>query len=326
MIILIDPKISQSALHDLYRYLSDVGVLANPCSGGLRLEGGVERLDLPTLTALPGVLAVGEGMTLPLVQRKEDTEHSVVRVGEASFGKDYVCIAGPCAVESAEQILRIAHAVKSAGAHVLRGGCFKPRTSPHTFQGVGAEGIGWLVEAGKQAGLPTVCEVLSVEDLPLYGSVDMLQIGARNMQNFALLRAAAATGKPILLKRGMGATVEEWLASAEYILASGNPNVVLCERGVRHFATSARASLDLTTLPTVKARTHLPVIVDPSHACGDGRLVPSVALGVVAAGAMGLMIEVHDMPETALCDGPQAVTPAVLAELNGKIKRLGEIL
>ena len=250
----------------------------------------------------------------------------MVPVGDVRVGADFCLIAGPCAVESAYQMQTVSRAVQEAGARLLRGGAFKPRTSPYTFQGTGPEGVRLLVQAGREAGLPTVTEITDAAQLELLAEVDVLQVGARNMQNYALLRALGQAGKPVLLKRGAAATLEELLLAAEYIMTSGNERVILCERGIRSSLTSARAALDVSAIPVLKSRTHLPVIVDPSHAAGSSALVEPLALAAVAAGADGLMVEVHDRPATALSDGAQSITPAAFAALADKALRLRELL
>lgn len=289
----------------------------------LYLTGETWRIDAEGLKALPYVVDV-QRLTppYPLAARSAKEQGTVVRVGGAAFGRGFCLVAGPCAVESAEQMAAIAPAVARSGAAVLRGGAFKPRTSPYTFQGLGAEGVRLLAEAGRKAGLPVVSEVTDVRDLSLFEEVDMVQIGARNMQNFALLREAAAFGKPVLLKRGMGATIEELLQSAEYLLRYGNGNVVLCERGIRTFAGQMRATLDVGAVPALKQATHLPVIVDPSHAAGRSDYVTPLALASVAAGADGLMVEVHNDPASALSDGAQALDLAGFAALAEKVQKL----
>ena len=235
-------------------------------------------------------------------------------------GGNFQVIAGPCSVESEEQMVGIAKAVKAAGATLLRGGAFKPRTSPYAFQGLGKKGLDLLLEARKETGLPIVTELMAIEHLPLFNDVDVIQIGARNMQNFDLLREVGAqTKKPILLKRGMSATLQELLMSAEYIMASGNPNVMLCERGIRTFETATRNTIDLTVIPVLKRLSHLPVIIDPSHSTGSAKLVEPLSMGATAMGADGLIIEVHNNPPCALCDGAQSQTPEMFADTMKKI-------
>ncbi|MFV0393569.1 MAG: 3-deoxy-7-phosphoheptulonate synthase, partial [Coprobacillaceae bacterium] len=246
-----------------------------------------------------------------------------VKVG----GDHLALIAGPCSVESKEQVIEIAKAAKAAGANMLRGGAFKPRTSPYAFQGMGSEALDILVEAKKVTGLPIVSELMSAEYLEEFEEkVDLIQIGARNMQNFDLLKKLGKTTKPILLKRGLSATFEEWVMSAEYIMASGNPNVILCERGIRTFETYTRNTLDLQAIPVLQKLTHLPIIIDPSHAGGKWWLVEPMAKASIAAGCNGLMIEVHNNPEKALCDGPQSLKPKKYEELLQEVKAIGKIV
>jgi 3-deoxy-7-phosphoheptulonate synthase len=262
-----------------------------------------------------------EKPSIPLVDRQRNPEGTMVRVRDVSFGGDVpVLIAGPCSVESGEMILETAAAVAKAGADMLRGGAYKPRTSPYDFQGLGVKGLRFLAEAREQTGLPVVTEVLSWEEVPVVAHfADMLQIGARNMQNFSLLRAASRSGKPILLKRGAGATIEEWLMAAEYVLAEGNPNVVLCERGIRTFERATRHTLDLNAVALVRERTHLPVLVDPSHAAGLRSLVAPLSMAALAAGACGLIVEVHPDPAHAMSDGAQSLDFPMFAELAGRV-------
>ncbi|QXD16544.1 bifunctional 3-deoxy-7-phosphoheptulonate synthase/chorismate mutase [Rhodocaloribacter litoris] len=252
-----------------------------------------------------------------LASRAHRPHDTLIQVGPVTIGGDVpVLIAGPCSVESKEQIMACAEAVHTLGGHILRGGCFKPRTSPYAFQGLGYEGLALLAEAGRAYGLPVVTEVLHPADVAAVArEADILQIGARNMQNFALLKEVGQAGRPVLLKRGMMASIDEWLSAAEYILAHGNPNVILCERGIRTFETATRNTLDLSAVPVVRERTHLPVIVDPSHACGTWRWVVPMARAALAAGAHGVMVEIHPEPERALSDGPQSLTFETFREL-----------
>lgn len=248
--------------------------------------------------------------------RKFHPEDTVVKVGNTKIGGGkFMVIAGPCSIESEEQICEIAQCVKTSGAHMLRGGAFKPRTSPYAFQGMGAEGIELLLQSKAQTGLPIVTEIMDLSQLSLFDQVDVIQVGARNMQNFQLLKELGKTQKTILLKRGLSSTIQELLMSAEYILAGGNKNVILCERGIRTFETATRNTLDLSAIPVIKELSHLPVVVDPSHATGYAKYVKSMSLAAVAAGADGLMIEVHNQPSAALCDGQQSITPAAFHEL-----------
>ena len=255
-------------------------------------------------------------------------EDTVVDVGGVKIGgRTIQVMAGPCSVENHDQVVSIAKSVKMAGAHLLRGGAFKPRTSPYSFQGLGAPGLDLLKEAREETGLPIVTEIMSADMLDRFvEDVDMIQVGARNMQNYTLLKELGRTRKPILLKRGLAATVQEWLMSAEYILAEGNPNVVLCERGIRTFENYTRNTLDLSAVLAAKKLSHLPVVVDPSHAAGLWWMVPQLAKAAVAAGADGLLIEVHNDPEKALCDGAQSLKPERFAELMGELKGIARII
>ncbi len=247
---------------------------------------------------------------LKLVLKKNDSHQTVVKVGDLNIGQDFVVMAGPCSVESREQILDIAGHVSRAGANMLRGGAFKPRTSPYSFQGLREDGLKCLKEASEKYGLPTITEVIDAADIDLVSNyADILQVGTRNMQNFSLLKALGKTDKPILLKRGMSATIEEWLSSAEYILQAGNPKVILCERGIRTFETYTKNTLDLGAVAAAKSLTHLPVIVDPSHATGHYELIRPMSLAAIMAGADGLEIEVHVDPTHALSDRDQQITP-----------------
>jgi 3-deoxy-7-phosphoheptulonate synthase len=257
---------------------------------------------------------------LKLVSRKTSTQ-TIVNVGGVAVGKDLVVIAGPCSVESEEQTLKTALAVKAFGADMLRGGAFKPRTSPYAFQGLGLRGLKILEKAKKETGLPIVTEVIDPRDVSWVAEfADVLQIGARNMQNFALLKEVGKAGRPALLKRGMYSTLEEWLNCAEYIMSEGNPDVILCERGIRTFETYTRNTLDLSAVPAIKELTHLPVIVDPTHSTGRISLIGPMSMAAVAAGADGLIIEVHHQPSKALCDADQALTPEMFAEIMRRIR------
>ena len=331
MILILQKNTPEPAIRQLLAQLSlqnvKGGCVAGEDSILLPLVGETWRLDPTALQALPFVQEARR-LTPPyrLSSRTAHPENTVVSVGEARFGEDFCLIAGPCAVESAYQLQTVARAVKSAGCRLLRGGAFKPRTSPYTFQGLGSEGVRLLVQAGRESGLPTVTEITDTSQLETLAEVDVLQVGARNMQNYALLRALGQAGKPVLLKRGAAATVEELLLAAEYLMTSGSTQVILCERGVRSGLTPARAALDVSAIPVLKSRTHLPVIVDPSHAAGRAELVEPLALAAVAAGADGLMVEVHDRPATALSDGAQSITPAAFAALAEKVTRLRSAL
>jgi 3-deoxy-7-phosphoheptulonate synthase len=293
------------------------------------VSGPVSSIPSSVYESLPGVDAV-----LPtrspyrLASSDYRSEPTTVQVGDVSVGgSKTVVIAGPCSVEGRDQILTAATAVAEAGADMLRGGAFKPRTSPYSFQGLAEEGLKYLAEAREETGLPVVTEVMSPEAVSLVADhADVLQIGTRNMQNFSLLAAAGQSDKPVLLKRGMMSTIEEWLLSAEYILASGNPNVILCERGIRTFETATRNTLDINAVPVVKEMSHLPVLVDPSHSTGKRSLVTPVSRAGIAAGADGLIIEVHPDPDHAQSDGYQSITPAALAELIEECRAVAGIV
>lgn len=250
-------------------------------------------------------------------------KRTIVQVGEVKFGEDFVVIAGPCSVESEEQMLQIANAVKAAGANMLRGGAFKPRTSPYAFQGLGLKGLKILEKAREKTGLPVVSEVLDPRDVAWMGEyVDVLQIGTRNMQNFSLLKEVGKANKPVLLKRGMHSTLSEWLNCAEYVMSGGNPDVILCERGIRTFESYTRNTLDLSAIPAIKELTHLPIIVDPAHATGKVSLIPSMCLAAVACGADGLLVEVHINPKEALSDRDQTLTLKQFSEVTKKVRAL----
>ncbi|QSO49746.1 3-deoxy-7-phosphoheptulonate synthase [Alicyclobacillus mengziensis] len=257
-----------------------------------------------------------------LASRLNHSESTVVQVGDRKIGDGSVAvIAGPCSVEGRQEIIEIAKELKREGAHLLRGGAFKPRSSPYSFQGLGETGLKFLAEAREVTGLPIVSEVMDIENLPMACAyIDMIQIGARNMQNYPLLKAVGRTTKPVLLKRGLSATIEEWLMSAEYILSEGNPNVILCERGIRTFETATRNTLDLNAVPVIKHLSHLPIIVDPSHGTGVARYVPTMSMAAIAAGADGLILEAHQCPESALSDGQQSITPEEFSRLMQKVE------
>ncbi len=265
-----------------------------------------------------------EGLKLASRQSSPPT---TVWVNSLAIGRDFVLIAGPCSVETEEQMLETAREVKKAGANILRGGAFKPRSSPYAFQGLGLKGVKILRQVGEAVGLPVVSEVLDPRDVGWMAEyVNLFQVGARNMQNFSLLKEVGQTRIPVILKRGMNSTVQEWLLCAEYILTAGNPNVILCERGIRTFERYSRNTLDITSIPAVKELSHLPIIVDPSHAAGKASLVPALSLAAVAGGADGLMVEVHYHPELALCDGEQSLTPRQFSQLAGQVFKLRKFL
>lgn len=283
-------------------------------------EGLVEALDI-----VERVTRVTESYKAANI--KFHPEQTVVSIGDVKIGGGhFAMIAGPCSVESESQILEIAKSVKESGASLLRGGAFKPRTSPYDFQGMKAEGLELLLKAKAQTGMPIVTEIMNASHLPLFENVDVIQVGARNMQNFELLKAVGRTDKPILLKRGLANTLKELLMSAEYIMSEGNGNVILCERGIRTFETYTRNTLDLSAIPALREHTHLPIVIDPSHATGRASLVEPMALAAAAAGADGLMIEVHNNPAAALCDGAQSLTPEQFRKTAEKVLKIREVV
>lgn len=293
------------------------------------LVGDTSIVDEKSVMANPIVYNVQRvAQPYKLANRMFHPEDTIVDVNGIQIGgKKIAMIAGPCSVEGENQICRIAKEVKAAGADMLRGGAYKPRTSPYAFQGMGTAGIMSMVKAREETGLPIVSELMSAEHLDEFvENVDIIQIGARNMQNFDLLKAVGKTKKPILLKRGMSATIQEWIMAAEYIMSEGNPNVIFCERGIRTFETYTRNTLDLSVVPIIKERTHLPIIIDPSHAAGDYKLIKSLSLAAIAAGADGLIIEVHDDPENAWSDGAQSLKPKRYAELIEKGKAIAKVI
>jgi 3-deoxy-7-phosphoheptulonate synthase len=333
MIIVLRPHSTPQQIDHVLERIQELGFRAHLSRGELRTIIGVigdeNKLQAEPLSALPGVEQVLPILKpFKLASREFHGEDSVVQVGRVRIGGGSMAmIAGPCAVEGAEILDGIAQEVKSAGANILRGGAFKPRTSPYSFQGLGEDGLKILRETGDKHGMPVVTEVMDPRQVDVVSRhADMLQVGARNMQNFDLLREVGQTRVPVLLKRGMSATVKDLLMSAEYILAEGNLAVVLCERGVRSFEDSTRNMLDMSAVPNVKSQSHLPIIVDPSHATGRPDLIPSMARAAVAAGADGVHVEVHSCPEKALSDGPQALLPAQYADLMRDIRRLAEVI
>ena len=331
MIVILKENPDQAQLDGLLQWLEERHITIHRSVGShhtiLGLVGDTSSLDIDLISALDideEVKRVQE--PYKNANRKFHPEDTVIRIGDLEIGGGTLTLfAGPCSVESEEQIVGIAKAVKASGAAVLRGGAFKPRTSPYAFQGMHIDGIRLLLKAKEATGLPICTEIMDASQLPLFEDIDILQVGARNMQNFALLKALGKTEKPVLLKRGMAASYQDLLMSAEYILAGGNPNVILCERGIRTFETYTRNTLDLACIPSLKTLSHLPVIIDPSHATGKAALVPSMAAAAVAGGADGLIIEVHNDPAHAKCDGPQSITPAVFDSLAKKLKRIHDI-
>jgi 3-deoxy-7-phosphoheptulonate synthase len=333
MIIVLKPNASQPEIDHVVERIKELGLKAHLSQGEHRTIIGVigdeSKLQAEPLAAISGVEQVLPIMKpFKLASREFAKKDTIVSVGKVKIGGGAMAmIAGPCAVENREILEDIAGKVKKAGANILRGGAFKPRTSPYSFQGLGEEGLKILRDVGGKHDMPVVTEVMDPRQLPMVERyADMLQIGARNMQNFDLLKEVGQTNKPVLMKRGMSATVKDMLMSAEYVLSEGNPNVVLCERGVRSFEDSTRNMLDLSAVPNVKGLSHLPIIVDPSHATGRPDLIPSMACAAVAAGADGVHIEVHSCPEKALSDGPQALLPPRYAELMDRIRKLAEVM
>jgi len=329
MIAVLKSSTTQQQLDNFCEWIRAQGVDAHIYTGEFQtvvgLIGDVTKVDADMLSGLDIVESV-KRISDPFksANRKFHPDDSVIDIsGKTSVGGNiFAVIAGPCSIESEEQILEVARAVKAAGATMLRGGAFKPRTSPYDFQGLRADGIELLLEAKKETGLPIVTEIMNAAHLPLFEDVDVIQVGARNMQNFELLKELGKTKKPILLKRGLANTLKEFLMSAEYIMAGGNENVILCERGVRTFETYTRNTLDLSAVPMLQELSHLPIIVDPSHATGLSRLVKPMALGAAAVGADGLMIEVHNNPQKALCDGPQSLTPDQFEDVMKAVNRV----
>jgi 3-deoxy-7-phosphoheptulonate synthase len=333
MIIVLKPGASQAEIDHVVQKIKEYGLTPHISTGKERTIVGVigdERViqNLP-LSIFPGVDNVMPILSpYKLVSREFRREDSLVEVGPESAGikiggKRLHVMAGPCAVESLERLMIVAEAVRKAGATILRGGAFKPRTSPYTFQGLGAEGLDHLAEAKKKTGLPIVTEVLDTRDVELVaGSADILQIGTRNMQNFRLLTEVGQTDKPVMLKRGLSATIKEFLLSAEYIMSRGNHRVILCERGIRTFETHTRNTLDLSAVPVLKSLSHLPVIVDPSHATGKWELVAPMAKAAIAAGADGLMIEVHANPEDAYSDGEESLKPPKFLAMMQELRKV----
>ena len=294
----------------------------------LGLIGDTSRVDMELLGSLEMVESV-KRVSEPYKQanRKFHPNDTVVEVGNVKIGGGhFAMIAGPCSVESEQQIIEVATAVKASGADILRGGAFKPRTSPYAFQGMKDKGIELLLKAKEATGLPLITEIMNISTLDLFENIDIIQVGARNMQNFDLLKELGKTSKPILLKRGLANTLQELLMSAEYIMSEGNENVILCERGIRTFETATRNTLDLAAVAVLHEMTHLPVIVDPSHATGKVKLVPPMAAAAAACGADGIMVEVHNDPACALCDGAQSLTPAQFDELNKRVTKIREAI
>ena len=325
MIIIVKKDHTEKELSHLIDWVKSQGLSVDVSTGAnstvLGLIGDTSKIDIDLVRSLDMVESV-KRIQEPFksANRKFHPEDTIVDVAGVKFGGDnFQIIAGPCSVETEKQIIEVATAVKAAGASMLRGGAFKPRTSPYSFQGLRETGIELLLKAKKETGLPIVTEIMSIRHIDLFRDVDLIQIGARDMQNFELLKEVGKTHKPVMLKRGLCNTIEEWLMSAEYIMSEGTHDIILCERGIRTFEPYTRNTLDLSAIPLLKELTHLPVIVDPSHASGIARLVKPLALASVGAGADGLMIEVHNDPQKALCDGAQSIKPDEFADIVKKI-------
>jgi 3-deoxy-7-phosphoheptulonate synthase len=331
MIIVTKPGATEEQIQHIVDRIKEWGLKAEVSRGAVRVVIGIigpeDTIREKPLAAIAGVESVTPVLKpYKLVAREFRGTHSLVKLRDVEFGgKEVVFLSGPCSVENRDQIVGIAKAVKKAGAKVLRGGAFKPRTSPYTFQGLGVDGLKLLAEAREETGLPVITEIMDTKDLEVIEQyADCLQIGARNMQNFALLKEVGRSKLPVMLKRGMSATVKDLLMSAEYILSEGNFNVLLCERGIRTFETYTRNTLDLNAVPVLKAETHLPVVVDPTHGIGLHPFIPAMALAAVAAGADGIMVEVHNSPELAKSDGEQALLPDEFSDLVKRMRAVAE--
>ena len=332
MIAILKQGTTPDQTHNLVQWLKNMNLDVHISEGQkitvLGLIGDTSRVDMDLLRSLEIIESV-KRISEPFKQanRKFHPNDTIIEIGNIRIGGGYFAmIAGPCSVESEEQIIEVATAVKASGAHILRGGAFKPRTSPYAFQGMKGEGIKLLLEAKKVTGMPIITEIMNIRDLPLFDEVDIIQVGARNMQNFDLLKELGKTNKPVLLKRGLANTLQELLMSAEYIMSEGNEQVILCERGIRTFETYTRNTLDVSAVCAIHELSHLPVVVDPSHATGKAKMVAPMALAATAAGADGIMVEVHNNPACALCDGPQSITPAQFDELNRSILKVREAI
>ena len=328
MVVILKKNPNEKQLENLKNWLRSLGLEIHMSTGSnqtvLGLVGDTSVVDIDLIKALDIVEEV-KRIQEPFknANRKFHPRDTVIQVGGVKLGGgNFQFIAGPCSVETEEQICYVAQAVKDAGAGIRRGGAFKPRTSPYSFQGLGAEGIRLLLEAKAKTGLPIITEIMDLHQLEYFDEVDIIQVGARNMQNFELLKELGHLRKPVLIKRGMSATLQELLMSAEYVMAGGNEQVILCERGIRTFETATRNTLDLSAVPVLKGLSHLPVVIDPSHATGKASLVRPMALAAAAAGADGLMIEVHNDPQHAWCDGPQSITPEAFASLAQDVRNI----
>ncbi len=332
MIVVLKENAPKENIDNLTSWLNEQGIKVHVSEGHyqtvLGLIGntvGIDEQFLESLDIISSVKRISE--PFKNANRKFHPDDTIVDVAGVKIGGGHFqFIAGPCSIESPEQITDIANAIAKSGAGILRGGAFKPRTSPYAFQGLRGDGIELLYHAKKATGLPIITEIMDAMHLPLFENVDIIQVGARNMQNFELLKELGKTKKPVLLKRGLANTIQEFLMSAEYIMAGGNENVILCERGIRTFETATRNTLDLSAIPVLKELSHLPVVVDPSHACGISRYVKTLSLAAVAAGADGLMIEVHNNPSKALCDGPQSLTPEQFEDLCFSVNKVREAI
>ena len=328
MVIILRNNADEKQLNHLKSWMKDLHIEVHETIGKkqtiLGLVGDTTVVDIQMLRALEIVEDVRRIQEpYKAANRKMHPEDTVVSVGDVKIGGgNFAIIAGPCSVESEEQICEIATSVKASGAQMMRGGAFKPRTSPYAFQGMRADGIALLEEAKEKTGLPIVTEIMDLSQLPLFENVDVIQVGARNMQNFELLKGLGKVNKPILLKRGLANTLQELLMSAEYIMAGGNEQVILCERGIRIFETATRNTLDLSCIPALRKMTHLPIIIDPSHSTGIASMVKPMAMAAAVAGADGLIIEVHNNPARALCDGPQSLTPEAFDDVAKCVRQV----
>ncbi len=325
MIIVVKKGSEKKQVDNLLKWIKNQGLKVDISVGDnstvIGLVGDTSKIDIDLVHSMDIVETVKRIQEpYKCANRKFHPEDTIVNVGGHKFGgKNFQIIAGPCSIESEKQIIGIAEAVKKAGANLLRGGAFKPRTSPYAFQGLREDGLQLLLKAKQETGMPIVTELMSVRHIDLFKDVDLVQIGARNMQNFELLKEVGRMGKPVLLKRGLANTIEEWLMSAEYVMSEGCKDIILCERGIRTYETFTRNTLDLSAIPLLKELTHLPIIVDPSHASGLSRLVKPLSLAAVGAGSDGLMIEVHNDPQHALCDGAQSIKPDAFADIVSRI-------
>jgi 3-deoxy-7-phosphoheptulonate synthase len=329
MIIIMSPSAARKEIDDVEKKLYELGFKTHPIIGEVKTVigaiGDKRLLNTQSISSMPGVEALVPIMKpYKLAGRELKKTPSIVEVGDIKIGgNEIVVMAGPCAIENREIFVETAVKVKEAGAKILRGGAYKPRTSPYAFHGLEEEGLKIMAEAREITGMKLVTEVVDTRDVELVASyADILQIGARNMQNFRLLQEAGASMKPILLKRGLSATIEEWLMSAEYIMATGNPNIILCERGIRTYETATRNTIDMSAIPVVKELSHLPILIDPSHATGNWKYVGALSRGAIATGADGILVEVHSDPASALCDGPQSLRPEKFVEVMKELKAI----